>query len=61
MAMALAEMGQYGEAAAIQRGVIEAAQRAGAAHDAIRQMTANLRLYERGRPCRDPWPVSTSL
>jgi tetratricopeptide (TPR) repeat protein len=55
MAMTLAELGDYAKAAAIQRGVLDAAQRAGLADD-VRRMTANLRLYEQGRPCRMPWP-----
>jgi hypothetical protein len=55
MAMTLAEMGEYPEAAAIQRGVIEAAQKAGLTAAALR-MTRNLRTYEQGRPCRTPWP-----
>lgn len=55
MAMTLAELGDYAKAAAIQRGVIDAAQRAGLADD-VGRMTANLRLYEQGKPCRTPWP-----
>ena len=55
MAMTLAELGDYDKAAAIQRGVLDAAQRAGLPDD-VRRMTANLRLYERRRPCRMPWP-----
>jgi hypothetical protein len=52
--MALAEVGQYGEAAKIQRGVLDAAKRAGMRAES-REMTANLRLYERGLPARRPW------
>jgi tetratricopeptide (TPR) repeat protein len=55
MAMAMAEVGQFVEAAQVQRGVIAAAERAGLTRD-VRQMTANLRHYERGEPCRMPWP-----
>jgi tetratricopeptide (TPR) repeat protein len=54
MAMALAEVGEYGQAAAIQRGVMAAAEKAGL-QDAVRRMTVNLRLYERHQPCRTPW------
>jgi tetratricopeptide (TPR) repeat protein len=54
LAMALAEVGQYSEAANIQRGVLDAARRA-AMHTEAREMAANLRLYERGQPCRRPW------
>jgi hypothetical protein len=54
MAMTLAELGEFVEAAALQRGVLDAARRAGLAAD-VRRMTANLRRYEQGRPCRTPW------
>jgi tetratricopeptide (TPR) repeat protein len=54
MAMALAEVGQYDNAAAVQRNVIEAAERAGHTELAGR-MRANLRLYEDGSPSRMPW------
>ena len=54
IAMALAELGEYNRAAAIQRGVIQAAQQAGLAAEAAR-MTINLRLYEDSQPCRRPW------
>jgi tetratricopeptide (TPR) repeat protein len=54
IAMALAELGEYNRAAAIQRGVIQAAQKAGLGAEAAR-MTINLRLYEDSQPCRKPW------
>ena len=55
MAMTMAEIGEFAEAAAIQRDIIDAARRAG--HEGeVRQLTANLRRYERGEPCRTPWP-----
>jgi len=54
MAMALAADGQYGEAARIQRELIAAA-RAEGRHDLVALMTANLKLYESGMPCRTPW------
>jgi tetratricopeptide (TPR) repeat protein len=54
IAMALAELGEYNRAAAIQRGVIDAAQRAGLASE-VGRMTINLRLYEDSQPCRRPW------
>ncbi len=54
MAMTLAELGDYQQAAAIQRGVMAAATRAGL-NDALRRMEGNLRLYERHQPCRTPW------
>jgi tetratricopeptide (TPR) repeat protein len=54
MAMTLAELGDYDEAAAIQRGVLTAARNAGL-EAAVRRMTENLSLYERHKPCRTPW------
>jgi tetratricopeptide (TPR) repeat protein len=54
MAMALAEVGDFGQAAGIQREIIQAAQKAGGDAD-VRRMTANLSLYEHHRPCRKPW------
>ncbi len=53
-AMALAEIGNYAEASAVQRQVMDAAARAGLSFDRDR-MTAMLRQYERGEPCRTPW------
>jgi tetratricopeptide (TPR) repeat protein len=57
MAMALAELGQFGDAVDVQKGVIAAAEQGGAAQD-VRRMTANLHLYERRQACRIPWPDS---
>lgn len=54
MAMALAEVGQFSDAADVQRGVLAATEQAGLARD-VRRMTANLRLYERRQACRTPW------
>ena len=54
MAMAAAELGDFEEAVAIQRGVLAAAQRAGLA-ETVRRMQDNLRLYEQRQPCRTPW------
>ena len=54
MAMTLAELGEYAEAAAIQRGVMAAASNAGL-RDAVQRMSENLRLYERRQPNRRPW------
>ena len=54
MAMTAAELGNFEEAAAIQRGVLAAAKRAGLTA-AVRRMQENLRLYEHGQPCRTPW------
>jgi tetratricopeptide (TPR) repeat protein len=55
MAMALAELGYFDEAQGIQRGVLDAAQRAGLRDD-VNRMTTNLRLFERRQPVRTPWP-----
>ena len=54
LAMALAEQGQFTDAVAIQRGIIDAARQAGFASEASR-MAANLQRYERRQPCREPW------
>jgi tetratricopeptide (TPR) repeat protein len=53
-AMALAELGQYSQAVRVQRDVIAAAEKAGlrSVGDRLEQ---NLRLYERGEPCRTPF------
>ena len=53
-AMALAEMGLYEQAAAVQRDVLGAVREAGLS-DAVRRMAGNLALYEAGRPCRTPF------
>jgi tetratricopeptide (TPR) repeat protein len=55
MAMTLAELGQFEEAAALQRQLVSAVQRAGR-EDLVRIMVENLRLYERHEACRTPWP-----
>jgi tetratricopeptide (TPR) repeat protein len=54
MAMTLAELGRFGEAAEVQRALIGAAELA-RMPDAVRRLTVNLRRYERGEPCRTPW------
>ena len=54
MAMALAELGQYDQAAAIQRDVMKSADRAGLPAVAKR-LSKNLALYEHRQPCRTPW------
>ncbi len=62
MAMALAETGDFTQAVAVQRDLIEAASKAGQAAY-VRAMTENLRRYQRGLACRAPWaeadPVHT--
>jgi tetratricopeptide (TPR) repeat protein len=54
LAMALAELGRYEEAAGIQRDLIAGGEKAGR-RDIVRRLEANLRRYERGEPCRTPW------
>ena len=55
MAMALAEVGAFDRAAALQRDLITGARRTGLT-DVIRRLEDNLRRYERGEACRTPWP-----
>jgi tetratricopeptide (TPR) repeat protein len=55
MAMALAEVGAFGQAVSVQRDVLDVARKEGVGAD-VRRMTANLLLYEGGRPSRAPWP-----
>ena len=54
LAMALAEVGRHAEAATVQRDLIAAASQTGL-RDTATALGANLRRYERGRPCRQPW------
>jgi tetratricopeptide (TPR) repeat protein len=54
MAMAYAEVGDFAQAVAVQREVLDAARKAGFIATAAR-LSQNLRLYERGQPCRTPW------
>jgi tetratricopeptide (TPR) repeat protein len=60
LAMAFAEVGNFAEAAAVQRSVLNAASRAGLSPD-VRRMSANLRLYERGQACRTPWQANENV
>lgn len=59
LAMALAELGDYQQAAAIQRGVLDTVQRAGRTEDA-RRLEVNLRAYERRQPLRVVWMGESS-
>ena len=54
LAMALAEVGRYAEAATVQRDLVAAAAQSGL-RDTATALGANLRRYERGLPCRQPW------
>lgn len=53
-AMALAEMGFYDQAVAVQRDVMAAAEQGGLPADLAR-MAGNLALYEQRQPCRTPF------
>ena len=60
LAMALAERGQFTEAVALQRQLMEASIRQGL--DAVtKRMAANLLRYERGQPCRVPWTTDDPI
>jgi hypothetical protein len=52
--MALAEVGRYPEAVAVQRDALTAATSAGLPL-VVRRISDNLRLYEGGKPCRTPF------
>lgn len=54
MAMALAEIGRFAEAAEWQRLAMSVAVEAGHP-DAAQRMATNLALYQRHEPCRTPW------
>jgi tetratricopeptide (TPR) repeat protein len=56
MAMVAAELGDFSQAVAIQREVLEAARQSGQSAD-VPRLTTNLRLYEKGQPTRVPWPA----
>ena len=60
LAMALASLGDFTRAIGIQRGVMSAAERSGNMA-AVARMKANLALYERRMPCREPWPSDQAL
>lgn len=55
LAMALAESGDFGQAASIQRELIAAARSQGGRPELLERLARNLRLYEQRRPCRQPW------
>ncbi|MGE3178738.1 MAG: tetratricopeptide repeat protein [Vicinamibacterales bacterium] len=55
LAMALAETGDFGQAIAIQRELVAAARAQGGRPEVVSRLAGNLRLYEQGRPCRQPW------
>ena len=55
MAMVLAELGDYEQAAALQRKVIADVRRQGWSGSLVDGMVENLKLYEAGQPSRTPW------
>jgi tetratricopeptide (TPR) repeat protein len=57
MAMTLAELGQFEQAASLQREILATAEKAGR-RDAVPRLTENLRLYERRKACRRPFADS---
>ena len=54
MAMALAELGEFERAAAVQGDLLTAARRAGLP-PVVARIERNLARYERRQPCRIPW------
>ncbi len=56
LAMALAASGRYDEAVGVQQDLIQGARAAGLTA-VLPRLSANLALYEQGRPCRTPWPA----
>ena len=55
MAMTLAELGQYEDAAGIQQELVGVAESAALPEPIVRRLRDNLDLYLRGEPCRTPW------
>ena len=53
MAMALAELGRFEEAATWQRDAMTGARQA--QPDTLARLSENLKLYESRKPCRMPW------
>ncbi len=56
MAMALAAVARYEEAAGVQRDLLRSAEKAGL-RQVVTRLATNLELYERRQPCRTPWPA----
>jgi tetratricopeptide (TPR) repeat protein len=59
MAMSSAEAGDYRQAVAWQGKAIAAAERTGRDPNVVKQMVENLRLFQQGKPCREPWRAGT--
>ena len=58
MAMVLAELGDYEQAAALQRKVLAEVRQKGWSGGVVDGMVENLELYEAGKPSRTPWTAS---
>ncbi|NIR46442.1 MAG: tetratricopeptide repeat protein [Gemmatimonadetes bacterium] len=56
LAMAYAEQGRFEEAVGYQQQVVAAAEAQNARPEMIDYLRENLRLYQRERPSRTPWP-----
>jgi len=54
LAMTLAALGRFKEAAAYQQALIQEAEKSGAP-DLARRLRRNLDLYNRQKPCIQPW------
>jgi thioredoxin-like negative regulator of GroEL len=54
-AMTLAELGEYREAASVQRDLMRGAAQHADVTNATPRLAARLQLYERAEPCRTPW------
>ena len=54
MAMALAALGRFDEAASVQRDLVKGARSNGLT-GVVPRLAQNLARYERGEPCRTPW------
>ena len=52
--MTLAALGRFKEAAAYQQALIQEAEKSGAS-DLARRLRRNLDLYNRQKPCIQPW------
>lgn len=61
MAMAHAELGQFGQAVSLERELMAAAKQQGGGEELLRHMSETLRLYEQRQPNRTPWRAEPDL
>ena len=54
LAMAMAEVGRFDEAAVVQRILVAQARDEGAA-EVLSRLSANQKRYEQGKTCNSPW------